>query len=308
MNLASFILIPLIAGHSFAITWAGSKYHAAREKGYRLYFRTALYGILLLATASLTHLYLIDTYSNYLTYLQNFLGAFTLHTQTVAHADVALLSIGAITLLLGLILGHLLNLIPFSKRFMLYLATENDDFERLVLRALRKLMPICVTMSNNKIYVGYVTGTIDPGVERTALRILPLLSGYRNKDDGTIIFNTSYHEVYEKITEYENEPNFMFIEEGEETEETLAQLEKENKQKKLLAHLEIRDFEKVLPFNEIRSSNLFDIEAYQAFTLHTDDPLRNSKPTPEIIEKATVDYTTKALKELRRVKKADPVT
>jgi hypothetical protein len=300
VNLASFILIPLIAGHSFAVTWAGSKYHAAREKGYRLYFRTALYGILLSAVASFLHLYLTESYSNYLPYLRDYIGAFTQHTQTVSQSDVALLSIGAITLVLGMTLGHLLNLIPYSKRFMLYLATENDDFERLVLRALRKLMPICVTMSNNKVYVGYVTGTIDPSVERTALRILPLLSGYRDKDDGSIFFNTSYHEVYERITANDNQPKISFVDDSETYEKSAEQLEREIREQLILDHLEIRDFEKILPFNEIRSSNLFDITAYQTFSLHTEDALQFIKPTPEIIEKAAMDLgTNKSLKELR---------
>ncbi|MFV2056883.1 MAG: hypothetical protein ACC707_10470 [Thiohalomonadales bacterium] len=253
MSFASIILIPLLAGYAFSISWAGSRYHVAREQGYHLYFRTGLYGVLLSLFASILHLYIVSRHNYILTALQEFLDAFTLEHTAIDDTTLTLVNISTITLLLGLSLGHVLNVFPWSRRLLLHIAIRNDDFERLVLRALRKLMPICVSMSNGKIYVGYVISTIDPAVERTALRILPLLSGYRDKDTNIMHFNTSYHEIYEQI----NDDDDLF----------------ENND---LSHLEVSDFEKVLPFNDIQSSHLFDIVAYQYFTLHDINIMTNT--------------------------------
>jgi hypothetical protein len=242
VNLATAILIPLIAGYAFSLTWDGSRYFAAREEGYRLYFRTALYGVVLFLAAALIHLYIISHFDGYLPYLKNVLSAFINEQSKIKDDQITLISLALITLLLGLFLGHTLNTLPYSKKILLFAATSNDDFEQLVIRSVRKSLPICVTMSNKKVYVGYAIRTIDPGDKRTALRILPLISGYRT-EEGLINFNVSYHDVYEKISP----PN-----EDDEADEDLS-------------HLEISDFEKVLPYDEIQSSHLFDLAAYVRF-------------------------------------------
>ena len=292
MSFAFIILIPLLAGYAFSVSWAGSRYHIAREQGYHLYFRTAIYGVLLALVSSLIHLYIVSNHYPFLLTLGSLLDAFTNGHSPADDTTVTLVNIGSITLLLGLSLGHLLNILPWSRRLLLHIAVRNDDFEQLVLRALRKLMPICVSMSTGKVYVGYVISSIDPAVERTALRILPLLSGYRDRETQSIHFTISYHEIYEQIGDdpdlYENDE---------------------------LSHLEISDFEKVLPFDDIQSSHLFDIVAYRYFTLHDIDILKPTRldqiPAEAIaevnlaIERTNAmpphqtDATNKPLKELR---------
>jgi len=281
VSTASLILIPLLAGYAFSVSWAGSRYHIAREQGYHLYFRTAIYGVLLSLIAALIHLYLVSRYPEFLSGLKNILGGFTTQSTDIKGTTVALINIATITLTIGLTLGHLLNLLPFSRRLLLHIAVRNDDFERLVLRALRKLMPICVSMSNGKVYVGYVVSTIDPAVERTALRILPLLSGYRDKDNCSTHFNTSYHEIYEQINDDEN-----------------------NYENKKLSHLQVSDFEKVLPFDEIQSSHLFDIVAYQHFTLHDLDILKNSETSD--IPQDTISEVEKAINKASKATTEEP--
>jgi hypothetical protein len=242
VNLATALLIPLIAGYAFSLTWDGSRYFAVREEGYRLYFRTALYGLLLFLIAGLIHLYIISHSDGYLLYFKHVLSAFVADHNAITDDQITLLSLAVITLILGLFLGHILNTLPYSKKILLFAATSNDDFEQLIFRAVRKSLPVCVTMSNKKVYVGYAIRTIDPGDKRTALRILPLISGYRT-DEGLINFNVSYHDVYERIAPKDD---------NHEADEDLS-------------HLEISDFEKVLPYDEIQCSHLFDLAAYVSF-------------------------------------------
>jgi hypothetical protein len=111
----------------------------------------------------------------------------------------------------------------------------NADLELILLRAMEENMPVCVTLGHGKVYVGLITGSIDPGDKRDMLRILPLVSGYRKSDDFKITFTTSYISLYDLCTE------------GKE-----------------LDHLDPSKFEIVFPHCEIKSVNLFDINAYNA--------------------------------------------
>ena len=242
MGLAATLIISLIAGYAFSLTWDGSRYFAVREDGYRLTFRAAFYGVVLFLYASLIHLALITHFDRYLTYYKNVLTAFVSPGTEINDNQITLLSLAIITLAIGIFLGHLLNKLPYSKKILLYIATFNDDFEQLVLRSVRKSMPVCVTMSNKKVYVGYAIRTIDPGEKRTFLRILPVMSGYRTAT-GLINFNVTYHNIYEGI---------QSSGENNESEEDLS-------------HLELGDFEKVLPYDEIQSCHLFDLVAYLSF-------------------------------------------
>jgi hypothetical protein len=242
VSLAATLIISLIAGYAFSLTWDGSRYFAVREDGYRLTFRAAFYGLVMFLYASLVHLALITQYDHYLDYYKRVLAAFTSPGIEISDNQITLLSLAIITLAIGVFLGHLLNNLPYSKKILLYIATFNDDFEQLVLRSVRKSMPVCVTMSNKKVYVGYAIRTIDPGEKRTFLRILPIMSGYRTAT-GLINFNVTYHNIYESI---------QSAGENDESAEDLS-------------HLELGDFEKVLPYEEIQSCHLFDLVAYLSF-------------------------------------------
>ncbi len=96
-------------------------------------------------------------------------------------------------------------------------------------------MPVSLTLGHGKVYVGYVTGSIEPGEKREMLRVLPLVSGYREGAEMKLKFTTWYISIYQQI----NSQN--------------------------LAHLRPELFEIVLPLSEVKSVNLFDINAYNAF-------------------------------------------
>ena len=138
-------------------------------------------------------------------------------------------------LVLSISLGGLANL---SKKFKMKIynnVIKYNDMEIIISRAVRKAMPICFSLKSKKIYVGFIDSTIDPGEKRSDVRILPLLSGYREKDTNEIVFTTNYYQVYESNSER-------------------------------LEHLSENDFEIAFPFSEVQSVNLFDISAYNLFT------------------------------------------
>lgn len=123
-------------------------------------------------------------------------------------------------------------------RFLFERAIRDSDFERLLARAMFRDMPIMFTLDTGKVYVGWVVRAINPRDVPREVRILPMLSGYRNSDDHTVVFTTNYHEVLKTVAD------------------SLTPF---------LNHLVAGDFEVVIPSGRIMSSHLFDVDAYLRF-------------------------------------------
>lgn len=247
MNLASFLIIPLIAGYAFADSWHGARYRIARSTGYSLYFSAALYGVALLVMGGLLLLLLVGSEAGFLRYLHTVLGFFKVSAAPAA-MEVYMAAVLLLTLFLGLFGGHALNLFPGSSKYFLRKAIENSDFERLVLRAIERSLPMLVTLDNGKVYVGYVIRTIDPLADEKELRILPVFSGFRSKETGTVAFHTNYSGVLRQLVR-----NARNQEAADDEDQPLS-------------HLNIGDFEVVIPVSKIVTSTLYDSEAKEMFS------------------------------------------
>ncbi|MEO9703245.1 hypothetical protein [Marinobacter alexandrii] len=245
--MASLLIIPLIAGYAFADSWHGARYRIARATGYSLYFSAALYGAALLVMGGLVLLYLIGVESGFLQYLETVLGFLKINVGSEA-AEVQTAAVSFLTLMLGLFGGHALNLIPGTNKIFLDIAVKDSDFERLVLRGIRRSLPMLVTLDNGKVYVGYVIRAIDPLASEKELRILPVFSGFRSKETGTVAFHTNYSGVLRQVA-----LNVKGSKDGAD-------------KKTALSHLEIGDFEVVMPVSKIVTSTLYDKEAKEMFT------------------------------------------
>jgi len=258
MSFTVLILIPLIAGYAFSINWVGSRYSTFREDGYRLYFRSGFYAFFLFIHTSLVVFILRSFHPNSV----NGINEFLIEIFNISKKDeqfqivVFYMDIALIILPFSILLGVLLNFIPGSKAYFYKKAVKNDDFERLVRRSVVKEMPMAITMRNKKVYVGYAVRGLDPSDSKTGIRILPVLSGFRNSTDGKVVYTTKYTEVYlDLYLAHENESDDTFD------------------------HLFPGDFEIVLPVAEIQSSHLFDINAFELFeNKNRNTSKMNSKP------------------------------
>ena len=123
-------------------------------------------------------------------------------------------------------------------------AIEDDDFERILNDAASRNLPIAVTMSNKKVYVGFVLRTFDPNQSRKSIAVLPLMSGYRSDVDGRLNFTTYYVEIY-----------------GDDGLDA-----PDSQLPDPLKHLSPRDFEIALPIDKVQSLGLFDLKAYAEFS------------------------------------------
>ena len=77
------------------------------------------------------------------------------------------------------------------------LRSITDQFEMLLATALRHDTKVQVTLSNQKVYVGTVTKTLEPRSQEKYFRLLPFMSGFRSKDTGVIVYNTFYTDLFE---------------------------------------------------------------------------------------------------------------
>ncbi|MCX4046906.1 hypothetical protein ACET8K_03695 [Aeromonas veronii] len=258
---SALLLLPLLAGYVISVTWYGSCYHAAREDGHRLYFRAAFYGCFSLMCGFLITLslrgYLGKSFGNGLFEFVEFLSDTTIEPKLRFSMTVAV-----VTLLFGCACGHLLNglsnlweilgfdRVPLlwriikTKPALLARALKGDELEALVQASFRSKVPIAFELHSDKVYIGFPLQSFDPTQPSHGreLRILPLLSGYRESDGEHDLFLTSN---YEQI--------YLAVDQHCKTE------------KHVLYGRTVKDFAKVIPLCEIRTYSLFDVSCYDLF-------------------------------------------
>ncbi|MGE0371850.1 MAG: hypothetical protein AB7Q01_08180 [Gammaproteobacteria bacterium] len=257
MSFGALLILPLIGGYAFSTIWSPSYYHASRESGHRLYFRAGFYAIVMFGAATAVHVVAFvhsDLYRELLRIESAVIHA-TLAVGTVNIWGVeARFSILMLSALLGPAMGHALNFpqhylklsaahpwLPYAQLFerwelwVLSRAAANNDFEKLVLRSFTRRIPLLITLVSNKVYVGWAIRAPDPVATSRYLRLLPLLSGYRDKDSQNVHFTTHYFHVLS--------PPTLGLEE--------------------IDHLEPGDFEVVVPVQQITNAHLFDLDAHE---------------------------------------------
>lgn len=89
--------------------------------------------------------------------------------------------LAGISLLVSLLATVLVNHSNWVKEWSLNRAWHRNDMDALCKEAIAGTKPVAVTLDTRKVYVGLVFDSLEPGKEAN-LTILPLYSGYRDKD------------------------------------------------------------------------------------------------------------------------------
>ncbi|HEY4065406.1 MAG TPA: hypothetical protein VGM74_00790, partial [Burkholderiaceae bacterium] len=191
MDLTLFFVLPLIGGFAFVTRLSLLRYKTGREEAQRLYYRAALYGVVLAIAAALLHEAGRRTSAPYAAFAQGVVSTVLLpllekdrSTATLALSAAAqairveLAIICVYAFLLGA-LAPLWNLVlagadrlwvrlappPLRRSFLdrLNLRAITDQLEKLLAQSLFSASLIQVTLSNSKVYVGSVLESLDPG-------------------------------------------------------------------------------------------------------------------------------------------------
>ncbi|MDQ2921061.1 MAG: hypothetical protein M3R52_05555, partial [Acidobacteriota bacterium] len=178
---------------------------------------------------------------------------------------------------------------------------DKIPFELLLKKAQDQTKTVSVTMSNGKVYVGWVTHTFNPALPTKFIQILPIKSGYRNEETKWLEFTTFYSEALDNLKRDVDTKYDEYRVASEEWEYLTAQHEKPKTSatetritdltkdiEQLEAEIEelettADDFDIVLPVSEVMSINIFSEYVHSKYfappedddtTLETDDEER----------------------------------
>jgi hypothetical protein len=114
---------------------------------------------------------------------------------------------------------------------------KGDPLEVLLKDAMANTRPVLLTMKSGKVYVGTVTTNFNPAYEVQSIKIMPILSGYRDTKDQTVTFTTDYFTLLTQI--HDQDPN--------------------------LSDQDWLDLGTVIPLDEVRSVGIFSLPAYKRY-------------------------------------------
>jgi hypothetical protein len=227
----NLLIVPLLAGYLFVHLCTRFRYRCQALDGYRLLLESAVAGTLLLLVARVLAIAIAQMFPRSSVFFQQF-------SPTVPYVGTATLS-----LMLGITVPFIHNRFPGSviarvlgERFLLprrmrlarraFIAMRNayiqnrrsaieleiahgNALTRLLYSACDQGRLISVSLSNRKWYVGYVAESVNLEPRELHFRLLPVLSGYRDKDTLKARQVVDYREVYAKLIDDVNLTDFV---------------------------------------------------------------------------------------------------
>ena len=215
-------LFPVLGGYWLVTHLNLTRTDALRRSGYHVAFQSAFWGFMLLVPAYPIALGLCDLYPAILPELRD---------------RAAILS-----LVLGIVLPTPLNKVLYSQRDAeKRIAEEHGDLvELLIVEAIERATLIEISLRGGKVYIGFPLANRIARWTGSHVSMLPMSSGYRNKDTLELEITTDYAPVISDYLETTQDPTTRVAE-------------------------KLRDFRVVIPRSEIVSARLFDPDLHQQF-------------------------------------------
>ncbi len=208
------ILLPLLGGYIFLITFNYTKFYHKRIEKNRLIYNSLLVALILTIIVYLFD-YLLIKDNNYhldfcgiktksVCYYRDYISS---KIDEIIHFSKSGFKHSLVVLLISYPLALLLNQINYFKTdfsFDYTLQKWGNEFEKLIWNTLgekddlNKLLML--TTKGNKVYIGQVTKLSEP-IENKYIQILPSLSGYRDTETHSVNITTSYIDVIEFFVE-----------------------------------------------------------------------------------------------------------
>ena len=222
MKSLDWLFVPTLAGYLFLSICIVTRYSITRQSGYHLFFRSAFIGVFLYVAAVGVNLYL--------------------GVSAPGPNDINLM-----VFMLAVIPPFLFNCVYTPRRAARRVAKKaNNLIELLLDEAIRNDLFVEVSLRNGKAYIGSV---LSPGLgsDDSDIALIPVLSGYRDKDTQELKITTRYSGMISRaISDYD---------------------------------LGLSYFRVVVPMSEVVSARIFDFDvASLSRSLQTPPPTLSSLP------------------------------
>lgn len=233
----------VLSGYCFVSTWHWTRYILKRLPNQQLYFRSAFWGgvlfLLSLAIApaliSSEQFYRLASFTlkplglsqslepsptlitqAFITSLLGLFGGFALNWLSAFRAIILNpRSVGgdfkakfdcSFKGIIAFILKLPTRLYSYSVERPMNRAIEylNLDLERMLVKSIENQQLVMLSLASNQVYIGRVTGAIDPADDDDMLRILPVISGWRDERTKKFEPENFYDELYDKIESAED--------------------------------------------------------------------------------------------------------
>ena len=209
MNLALFFM-PLIGGYVFLSSCNFTKYNTIFDSGYRLFFKSALWGMILLITATFL-LSIITELAKMLTEIVNIentiigtiIGCINSITKYVMAKNIEKFVVptglrleSILAMFMGLVLPRILN--QFGTADLHRKNAAEDRGNQLFLTVSKSLADvelIELSMASGKVYIGFPLGI---KLNDEYIKIDPHFSGYRDAETRVLKITSKYREISQK--------------------------------------------------------------------------------------------------------------
>lgn len=217
-----FSLFPGLGGYWLVTNLNVTRSDMLRRSGYHVAFLSAFWGFMLLIPAYAIAVCIDDSYPTFVPDIRE---------------RAAILSV-----LLGIVLPAPLNNLFFSQRDAEKKVAEKHGglIELLIVESIERGKLVEVSLKGDKAYIGFALANRVARWTGSHMSMLPVSSGYRDKDTRELVITTNYASVIAK-----------HIENMGKSAERPA--------------VELRDFRVVIPRSEIISARLFDPDLHQQF-------------------------------------------
>ncbi|EGO7252983.1 hypothetical protein IU821_004699 [Salmonella enterica] len=243
---AFIVLMVLVSGYLFSVNALPVRYCLKRSEGWGAYFFVAAWGVMFFAVG-----WVVCSVMSYLGYFSVIAHDIGISRGTIK--TLVPLSGGGnnstddlrtgVWVVFSLAMSWCSGLLMkgwYGKGIRKYKAiadaARNNPFEMMAIESAAMLTPLMVTMKSQKIYVGWAAS---PSLEYGRieyLSVIPLLSGFRNKNTLEVKFTTNYRRHYREYGVVDN-----------------------------VSRMRLDDFRVIIPASEIHNMSFFDFDAYLKF-------------------------------------------
>jgi hypothetical protein len=224
----SVLVFPIIGGYYLLIRAELFRYRQQRLEPQKLIFNSFLGGIILMIAAWIVTAMITYWFPSFVSFIRQY---YPLQMQYFGTCVFSFIMAVAFTELSNLVVNK-------EYRIKHAIRKIGNEFERLCEECQSDTEMIQITLKNDKCYVGWILSLPIP-THSNYIALLPVVSGYRSKDEKKLTFTTQYLDVYSS-----------YIADG--------------------SVFDIRDLTKlVIRIEDIVSANPFDIEMYERFKDNT---------------------------------------